>query len=329
MTHAETILWGVLAIVGMAGSALCSGLETGAYCLNRIRLAVRAGRTPPDRAARILQHEIDNPERLIGSLLAGNNFFNYLGATGASALLAGWGYDDAAIVAINTAVLTPIFFVFCESLPKELFRAEADRLTYLFAPALTVLRVAATVTLILPLVRAVARWASRLTGGGGEEGLALDARDRLAAMLREGASQGALSEAQAGLADRALDFHRATVGDEMVPWAEVHALSEDWERLRVLQHLARHRHAWYPVVDRRGRVSGLLHFMQVYLRPDATIPQLAVPHTSLRPELPARNALDHISRGGAGLAIVERDGRPVGIVSPMDLVAPLIGDLPD
>ena len=47
----------------------------------------------------------------------------------------------------------------------------------------------------------------------------------------------------------------------------------------------------------------------------------------LGPEVSAREALARIRSQGARLAIVERDGRPIGVVSPKDLFEPLMGEL--
>src|SRR5688572_4364372 len=119
MSNLEQALWWAAVVVGLAGSALMSGLETGIYRLNRVKLELRAVRGPRAWNARLLKREVEHPERLLATNLIANLFFADTAATGASALLEGWGYSDASIILINAAILTPVFFVFVESIPKE------------------------------------------------------------------------------------------------------------------------------------------------------------------------------------------------------------------
>lgn len=330
MSPTDLIFWGIVAALGIAGAAACSGLETGAYCLNRVRLHVRARATPVDYAARLLARELEHPERLLAANLIANSLFAYLGATGVTAVLDRLGYSDAAKIGINVLVLTPVFLVLVESLPKEVFRSEADRLMYTFAPALTVARLVLTGFGVLPLVRGFADGVARLIGGEGEAGLAQSGRERLNAMIRESAAQGALSPAQAALVDRAVVFHRLTVGDEMVPWARVTPVPADWDRTRLLALLARTRHTWLPVVDPRSggaRVLGVLRHTDLYVRGDAAIESMMVQPARLPPGTPLAEAVVALREARAPVGIVEHNGKAIGLVTIKDLVEPLTGEL--
>ncbi len=68
------IAYGTLSLIGIVLSAVFSGLETGIYTINRVRLIVRASRN--DRRAVRLQDEIEHPNRLLTTLLLGNNIAN-------------------------------------------------------------------------------------------------------------------------------------------------------------------------------------------------------------------------------------------------------------
>lgn len=342
MTPLAQAGWWAAVVVGLIGTALLSGLETGVYRLNRVKLELRAVRGPRAWAAGLLKRETEHPERLLASNLVMNIFFGDLAATGASALLAARGYSDTTIVLINAAILTPVFFVFVESIPKELFRLEADRLTYRFAPFLVAVRVLLTYTGVLWLVRHLSSAVTRLVGGEGEKGLESTARERVATMLKETAATGVLSESQAGLVDRALAFRAIPVVEEMVPWSDVRSVPVEWDRATALRMLARTRFTYYPLVERRGvggagRVVGVLRYQDLFLRPEATPVQLAKEPARLPPRTPLREAVLSLRRAGAMVGIVEEGGeggggggggewgRPVGLVTMADLVDPLMG----
>lgn len=327
MTTWETIAWTGATALGLIGSALASGLETGGYCVNRIRLRLRATPRAGNYGARLLRDELEHPERLLATLLIANNGFNYLAATGITVLLAGAGYGDAAIIAINAAVLTPLLLVFGESLPKELFRANADRLTYLFAPHLTVGRLVLTGFGVVPLVRLFADTVAGLIGGEGEAGLARSSRERVTALIKETAGHGVLSASQATLVDRAMAFRSTTAADEMVPWARVATVGESWDRARLLGLLERSHFSRFPIVDTRGRVVGVLRHTDPYVRPDAAPAALALEPARLEPTTPLRDAIQKVRASPGGVGIVEQAGKPVGLVTIKDLVEPLTGEL--
>lgn len=327
MSVAGTIMWIAVTTVGLLGAWLCAGLETGVYTLDRIRLRVRAGRKPPDPSAALLLMEIGRTENLLATLLIGTSLFGYLGATGIAELLHAAGYSDGQVVALDALILTPVLLVFCEAFPKELFRLEADRLTYRLAFVLRALRLVLTVVPVVPLVRWFARAVARLLGAEGEEGLGLTGGQRVTAMLHESASAGVLSPTQATLIDRALVFHRARVAGEMVPWTAVRTVAPEWDRARLLKFLSRERFSRFPVVDGRGRVLGVLSGIDPFLRPGVPVGDLLRRPARLSPSMPVREAVILVRESPAHLGIVERDGRPVGLVSERDLVEPLTGEL--
>ncbi len=320
--------WGMV-LVGLTGTALCNGVELGAYTLNRVRLDLRSNRRPPDRAALILREEVGKPDRLLATVLIFTNLFGYLASAGVTGLLTHSGYPDGATVAINFAILAPTIFVWADCVPKELFRLEADRLTYRLAGFVRGMRLLATWTGVLWVVGGLARAVERLAGLRRERLHLSDARQRVAALLREGASAGALSESQATLLDRALVFGRATVGSEMVPWNKVRPIGLEWDRARLIDVAAGLNHARIPVVGKDGRVVGVIRQLDLAIWPNKTVAELLSPVARFSPRTPVFDALAEMVRTGAGMGVVESDGRPVGLVTTKDLVEPLIGDLPD
>lgn len=332
MSPVETIAWTLVGAAGLAGSFICSGLETGFYSMNRVRLDVRAARIPPDRAARFLKDGVEHPDRIITTLLIGNNVFGYLAALAAAALLEGRGHEGASLIIIDMLVLTPLLLIFCEALPKEMFRVEADRLTYRFAWALSLMRRTFAAVGLLPLVvgtaRAVARRAARRAGAHADESaLPAEPRRRIEALLKEGAAQGTLSASQATLVERALAMRGATVADEMVPWHRVQLLPLDIERGRLVAFLTREAHAHYPVIDRRGRVVGVLWQPSVFLDPTLPLGELLREPARLPPALPVLEAIALVRASSARVGIIERGGRPLGMVTEKDLVEPLTGEI--
>ncbi len=321
-------MWLVLVLGSLALSAVFSGIEIGCYSLNRVRLDLRAMQTPPDRSARVMRDELSRPDRILATLLIANNIAHYFLAMGATNALAGAGLSDRAVLIVSNLTLTPLIFVFGEALPKEIFRIEADRLAYPFAFALRVLRVALTVTGVLPAVGVITRSFERVTGLPPQR--LADARQRIAQLLKEGAVAGMLSESQVTLLDRAMVFRAVTVGDEMIAWAKVRSLPLDSSRNIVRRLIGESVHARLPVTDRTGRVVGIVRQLDLHLRPEAPLQALLRAPVRLRRTNSVREALVELRRSDSKLGVVEdAAGRPVGIVTLKDLVEPLTGELAD
>ncbi|TVQ61356.1 MAG: DUF21 domain-containing protein [Phycisphaerales bacterium] len=328
MSTTETVMWLLLALVGFAGSALCSGLETGLYRINRVRLAVRAAGEPPDVRARSLQRELERPDRLLASLLIGNNLFNYFGTVGVTALLGVFGFGEIAVIVLSALVITPLLLIFAESLPKEVFRLSSDRLTPRLTPFLVWSRRLYTGVGALPLVVGFGRWASRVVGADPSATVSDSPRERVAALLQESAGDGSITAAQSTLADRALRMGRLTVEEEMVAWRRVRTVPAGLDRERLLDRLASMPYARAPVLDRRGRVVGVLRHADLWLFPDEPIEALIREPARLNGSEPLRVALLQTVASPARCAIIERGRVPLGFATPKDLVEPLTGELP-
>ncbi len=325
----EYVGYWVTGLVGLGGSAMCSGLETGCYTLNRVRLALRAGATPPDSRAVILREELSKPARFVAVNLVSNNIFAFFLSLGTTAVLTQYELSDVQLAILNTAIVAPLLFLFAEAIPKELFRLEADRLTYRFARILRALRLVLTYIGLVHLFLALTRLVAHLAGVEESEESLGGSKQRIADLLKEGRASGALSESQASLVDRAISLANLSVRDEMIPWAQVRAIGIESSPAAVRQLFATLPHARLPVTNKSGHVVGIVRQIDFYTRPDATVRELLLEPARLTPATSLQSAIDILAKNPARLGIVEVDYTPVGMVTAKDLVEPLTGELPD
>lgn len=324
MTPMEWIGLGIAAAAGVVLSALFSGMETGLYTLNRVRLELRLRDAVP--RARILSRLVDRPARMLAVVLVGTNAANYLGTWSVAAMLDASGMSTGMAILIDTVILVPVILLFGEILPKDLFRAHGDRWCYTLARPLRITEVAMTVVGIVPLVSAFGRGLSAMVGGTGTGEVA--ARQRMADLLKEGVESGVLTEGQTALLDRALHLRDRTVGEEMIPWSDVHTLDVDADRDRRMEAIAS-RWTRFPTL-RDGRVQGVVSVLDLHAHPDASVDTVTSDVLRLRPDHRADLAVRWLAGHASALAVVEdTDGEPMGVVTLKDLVEPLTGDLDD
>lgn len=313
----------LLLAVGLGGSAVFSGLETAIYSMSRLRLIVRQSRGEP--LASLLRDEIADSQRTISTLLISNNISNFAVTFAVTAILTRlMGWSEQRCIVAQALLLTPLLFIFGETIPKEVARSRADVVVYPLAPLLRLVRRVYLVTGVLWFFQASGRRLSNLLGGS-MAGAVLSARARIAALIEEGVGHGTLSTRQTDIVDRALALRDMTVRQRMVPWRSVQTIRarEDVDSLR-----ARHAslaYARYPVMGEGGEVIGVLDLMDLIAAgPAAQAGAVARPAPLLDESLDARSAVAALRRAGAVMGIVGRADRPLGIVTLRGLVEPLI-----
>lgn len=319
----------VAAAAGLAVSFVASAVETGSYRLNRIRLRLRAD-GGDHRAATLLRLLGDLPGLII-SILIVNNLGNYLLTAAVTALVAQWvaGAGDVTVQLTATAVATPILFVFCEVLPKNVFTfAPGERMCRLARPIRTVYWGLYAVGLV-PALKGISGLVLRVARRRGAVS-PFSPRQRLRAIIREGLAEGVITGYQDQLAEKVLTLRDKTVGDVMIPLRQVAAVPVDATQRRFARELGRHSYSRLPVYENhRANVVGIVHINDVLFR-DAFDVAAAMRRDVVRLTAAATvgTSLVRMRRARAAMAVVVDDkGRAVGIVTVKDLVEEIVGDL--
>ncbi len=329
MSTLELILWWAVVLLGIGGSAICSGLEVGLYTVNRVLVRVHAVGGDRGQRARILEHQIEHATPTLTALLVWNNIFNYAGTLAITTLIATLGLADIEMILIQIVVLTPVLLIFAESTPKEIFRSNADTLMERFAYVIWFLRVSLTWLPIVPALLWIANGASKLVGVDAFGSL-LSSRQRVAELLKFGSTQ--MSDTQVSLIDRALELEHAIVRSEMIPLRNAVVVRASWTLDKARAFVRAHPHSRYPVLSPKGQVVGILSSIDLYiadLESVKTIEDLAHTPTRIEGKVTVSQALGELSRAGGRLGIVVVGDRDVGVITRKDLIEPLVGELED
>lgn len=314
---------------GVGLSALMSAVETGSYCLNRIRLRLRVERG--DRRASWLMKVMDRQEDMLMVTLAGNSLADYVTTASVTAVLVHAGMTGGRSELIATAIVTPLLLVFGGIIPKTWSTTNADRLMYPLAATAWVAITAARSCGFAGAMKALSRWTLRLVNAPPRDS-SRDAapRTRILQMLHEGALRGGLSEEQSGMMERVLNLSNVPVSRVMIPRARSAHVRfdlprEDFLRIARMAHFSR-----MPVY--RGDPSRMIGIINVYdvLTDDRKRPiqELVRPALQLSMNEPVPSALVRLQEARQAMAIVV-DGRGacIGILTVKDLVEEIVGEL--
>ncbi len=220
-------LFGLLFVL-LALSAFFSGSETGLMTLNRYRLKTRA--RAGHHGSKLASELLKRPDRLIGTILLGNNFVNSLAAAVATVIALRIFPGDSGI-AIATGTLTVTLLIFSEVTPKTLAALHPEKIgipaAYVFWPLLR---------LLFPIV-----WVVNLISNGLLRLLGVSPEEAAQHSLSTEELRTVVAEAGAMIPQRhqkmllsILDLEHGTVEDIMVPRNEIVGVdvSEPWEEIR-------------------------------------------------------------------------------------------------
>jgi CBS domain containing-hemolysin-like protein len=331
-------LWPCLGILLAAVlSGFFSGAETGAYRVNRVRL--RLARQHGRPGATWLSSLVADMPGLICVTLIGTNVGVYV----ASVLMTGLWHERApeqsALWAemMATLALTPILFVVSEVLPKNIFNAEADRLMYLSARPLYVLRrifgwlglvgMLKGISRVWTLVR---RWREGKTA---EVVNPFPAQARLRAVIRDSAAEGVMTPYQNELVEKIMSLRDVHVGEVMVPLSRVVRLrsGETWQGF--LDAVRANAFSRLPVMDAsRRRAVGVVPVNEVLEAMTGGEQEdwesFSRPAVILPPQMTVTQAIFALQRNRTPLAIVSgAQGQTIGIVTLKDLAEEIVGEL--
>lgn len=250
------LLTGLLILL-LACSAFFSSSETGLLSLNRYRTrhAAKEGNKSAQRALRLLEH----PDRLLGTILVGNNFVNILASSLATVLaMQLWG---EAGIAIATIGLTVALLIFGEITPKTLAAQRPELVAYPFSLPLLLLQM-----LLYPLVILLS-WVSKLLlrllkinlQDKSDESLSTE---ELRSLVREAGNTLPVNHQNMMLS--ILDLEQMTVDDVMIPRNEVTGIDLDSSLDSILTQLRTTPYTRLPVYHKDiNQVRGVVHMRQL------------------------------------------------------------------
>ena len=187
-------------------SFFLSGSETALTAVNRMKVHLRAEQG--DVKSQHLQKLIAKPDRMITTILIGNNIANIMLPTLVTMIAIDRGWE----VGLATAILTIVLIIFGEVLPKTIAATFADKIAYVVAPVIRVL-----VVLLKPLTWLLAQFTNifiRIISKGSVKEATMT-KEELRTMVDIASTEGTFEEDESERIKGVLDFPHKDVSDVM------------------------------------------------------------------------------------------------------------------
>ncbi|MDA1166367.1 MAG: hemolysin family protein [Planctomycetota bacterium] len=305
-----------------------SGSEIALVNADKMHLTHRANHG--HRGSQLVLRLYRTPEVLLTTTLVGTNLSTIMLSTIGTLLmleLVGEQYGDLAAF----VVYTPVFLILGEVVPKSVYQQKSDDLAPLVVYPLRVFYF-----LTLPLVfifSRIARLAARLSGAGAAGHGLFITREQVRSvveMAERGSNVGHFDRIRIR---RAIRFAETTVGEAMVPIADVVAINRKRGLPEVIDRVRKRGYNRLPVYDNNiSNVVGVATITTWDLM-DPELPQRELQDLmqpahyvtqyetidQLLPILKART--DHLA------IVVDEYGSAVGIITMEDIIEEVVGDI--
>lgn len=237
-------------------SAFFSGSEIALFSLGEAR--VRSLHEEGRRGSKALQRLKSNPERLLATILIGNNVVN-IGAASLATALALDLYGSAG-VAYATGFMTLLILVFGEITPKGLATANADSFSLLVAPSIHFLS-RALFPIVVPLEK-LTRWFVQRSQ---REGRMTVTEGEIREMTAIGHREGVIDEHERRIIERAFWLDETRAWDIMTPRVDIFAWSADRTLASITAELPTLRFSRVPVYrESVDDIVGILYTRDAY-----------------------------------------------------------------
>ena len=318
----------IVLIILLMLSAFFSSAETALTMVSRTHMMTLAGEGKK-RAIWVLKL-IDNPSKLLSTILIGNNIVN-LTASSLTTILASriGGYATG----IGTGLLTLFILIFGEITPKTLASIQAEKLSMMYAPIILALFYILTpVIWILNHITDGIFWILRVD----KDAKKVMSEKELRFLVDESHEEGIIEKEERLMINNVFDFGDSMAKDVMTPRVDMVCVDVADSFDIIMSLYAEHKYTRMPVYEEsQDNIIGILNIKDLLF-------ELSCDHTgfTLKDLLwepyfttefqKTSDLLAIIRDAGSNMAIVlDEYGSPAGLVTMEDLLEEIVGELRD
>jgi len=331
----DPIIYSILAIVVLLFlSAFFSGSETALTAASkaRIKRLAKEGK----KSARAVGRLIEDKERLLGSILLGNNLVNILASALATSVLITFFGDQGVVWA--TLIMTLLVLVFAEVLPKTYAISKPERVSLIVAPFITM--VVKIFSPIVSTIQVIVRTTLKMLGADmSKADHVLSPQEEIRGHIDLKESEGHIQKIDRDMLGSILDLDEVTVEDVMVHRKNMIMTNIDSGSEAIIQFVVSCPYTRIPLWQGQSEnVVGILHARDVLravrrqgldstkLRFDRITkkPWFVPETTTLREQLNA-----FLERKAHMALVVDEYGALMGMVTLEDILEEIVGDISD
>ncbi len=318
----------IVIIVCIILSGYFSATETAFTAVNKIRLRAKA--EDGDKGAKRVLKLSDNYDRLLTTILIGNNIVNILASALFTLLLTNLIHGNEGLATtLSTVILTVVILIFGEISPKTLAKEFPEGFARFSAPIINAL-----MYLFFPFTYLFGLWKKLLLKIFKHKEDSTITDDELKIMVEEAEQEGGINAQESDLIRSAIEFNDLEVKDILVPRVDVVAVDADAPVSEVDEIFLETRYSRLPVYKGSiDNIVGILHekdFIKQRGEKNFSLEKAAKPAVFIVSTTKLSAVLQQLQKSKSHMAVVSGEyGDTVGIVTMEDILEELVGEIWD
>lgn len=308
-------------------SAFFSASETAFTSLNKIRLKTMAD--DGNRKAAATYRLAEDFDRLLSTVLIGNNIVNIASTSIATVLFIYLLGDKASTTTISTVVMTIVVLVFGEVTPKSIAKEMPEKFAIFATPLLKLL-----LFIFTPFVAFFSAWKkllSKMFSLGNNEAIT---GDELLNIVEEAHSGGGIDETESDLIRSAISFSDRPVSEILTPRVDVVAVSKDDGFESITKVFDESGFSRLPVYDETiDDVIGIIHirdFNKLVASNEGDLESIIKEPVFVAKQMPISGLLKLMQSKKTHMAVVADEyGGTIGLATMEDILEELVGEIWD
>lgn len=322
----DSSLWCILIIL-LILSAFFSASETAVTSFNRARMKSLAQNG--SKKAELVLKLGDNFDKVLSTLLIGNNIVNIVATTISTILFSRIIANDELAPTASTVFMTVAVLIFGEITPKTLAKQAPETFSMFAASFINVLNIFLT-----PLSFIFLKWqkaVTRIFNLGGKEKIT---EDELLNIVDEAQQVGGIGSEDSELIKNAIEFNDISVNEVLTPRVDVIAIDVEWDKEKIDEVFDESGFSRLPVYkDTIDNIIGVLthrDFISEYKNEIFRIENAVKPVKFIFSTMKISKLLRLLQNTKSHLVVVSDEyGGTEGIITLEDIIEALVGEIWD
>ncbi len=324
--ESDILTYIIIMAVCLIMSAYFSATETAFSSLNKTRLKTMAEKG--DRRAQLALSLAEKYDRLISTILIGNNIVNILMASMGTVLFVEVIKAENG-AALSTLVVTVAVLIFGEITPKSVANDFPEKFAMFSAPLIRLF-----IWLLLPLNFVFSMWKKLISKLFKIEEDERMSQEELLMIVDEAEQEGGIDTDEGDLLRNAIEFSDLKAEDILTHRVDLEALPVDTAKKEIAQAFTRTRFSRIPIYeDNIDNIIGVIHQKDFYVGSGVTtkpIKDIISPVLFVHQSEMADDLLKKLQKEKSHIAVVvDEYGGTLGIVTMEDILEELVGEIWD
>ena len=307
-------------------SAYFSATETAFSSLSKTRLKLLS---EENKKAALAYKLSENYDKLISTILIGNNIVNIAVASLGTVLFVHIMDNDDLAATVSTVIITITVLIFGEVMPKGMAKDFPEKFAIFSAPIINIL-----IVLLTPISFLLSKLKQLISKMFGSKEAATMSQEELLLIVDEVEQEGGIDQEESELLHNAIEFSELRAEDILTHRVDLEAVSVDANKEEIAHVFSTTKFSRLLVYEENiDNIVGVVHQKDFYSETSVTprsLKEIMTPPIFILKNEKIDDLLRRLQQNKSHIAVIlDEYGGTYGIVTMEDILEELVGDIWD